>query len=148
MPRNVKESTLGNCSPSRAAAATPSGMTPSPQALSMGGSRASASVTLKPLRRAAIAAARPTGPPPITNTSVFGNAVGVVMPGLRSLSRMAIKAVIFDLGRVIVPFDYNRGYVRLAPLCGIPAAEVPGRIAPTGLVERFESGGIEPRDFV
>jgi len=61
---------------------------------------------------------------------------------------MAIKAVIFDLGRVIVPFDFNRGYVRLAPLCGIPAAEIPGRIALTGLVERFESGEIAPRDFV
>src|SRR5580692_3825957 len=61
---------------------------------------------------------------------------------------MAIKAVIFDLGRVIVPFDFTRGYFRLAPLCGIPAAEIPGRIALTGLVTRFESGGIEPRDFV
>jgi putative hydrolase of the HAD superfamily len=61
---------------------------------------------------------------------------------------MAIKAVIFDLGRVIVPFDFNRGYTRLAPLCGIPAAEIPKRIAPTGLVPLFESGGIEPRDFV
>jgi FMN phosphatase YigB (HAD superfamily) len=61
---------------------------------------------------------------------------------------MAIRAVIFDLGRVIVPFDYSRGYARLAPLCGIPAAQIPGSIAPTGLVERFESGGIEPRDFV
>ncbi|HEX4137871.1 MAG TPA: HAD family phosphatase [Bryobacteraceae bacterium] len=61
---------------------------------------------------------------------------------------MAIKAVIFDLGRVIVPFDFNRGYTRLEPLCGIPAAEIPKRIAPTGLVPLFESGGIEPRDFV
>lgn len=61
---------------------------------------------------------------------------------------MAIKAVIFDLGRVIVPFDFNRGYVRLAGLCSIPAAEIPRRIAPTGLVERFETGTIEPRDFV
>lgn len=61
---------------------------------------------------------------------------------------MPIKAVIFDLGRVIVPFDFKRGYARLAPLCGIPAAEIPGRIAPTRLVELFESGGIEPRDFV
>ncbi len=59
-----------------------------------------------------------------------------------------IKAVIFDLGRVIVPFDFKRGYTRLEPLCGIPAAEIPGRIAPTGLVQRFESGEIEPRDFV
>jgi FMN phosphatase YigB (HAD superfamily) len=61
---------------------------------------------------------------------------------------MAIQTVIFDLGRVIVPFDFNRGYLRLEPLCGIPAAEIPKRIAPTGLVTRFESGGIEPRDFV
>lgn len=61
---------------------------------------------------------------------------------------MAIKAVIFDLGRVIVPFDFQRGYSRLAPLCAIPAAEIPRRLAATGLVERFESGGIEPHDFV
>ena len=61
---------------------------------------------------------------------------------------MAIKAVIFDLGRVIVPFDFSRGYAKLETLCGIPAAEIPGRIAPTGLVQLLESGGIEPRDFV
>ena len=61
---------------------------------------------------------------------------------------MAIKAVIFDLGRVIVPFDFSRGYAKLEALCGIPAAEIPGRIAPTGLVQLLESGGIEPRDFV
>jgi FMN phosphatase YigB (HAD superfamily) len=58
------------------------------------------------------------------------------------------KAVIFDLGRVIVPFDFNRGYTRLEALCGIPAAELPGRLARTGLVPRFESGELEPRDFV
>jgi putative hydrolase of the HAD superfamily len=61
---------------------------------------------------------------------------------------MAIQAVIFDLGRVIVPFDFRRGYTRLEARCGIPAAEIPGRIAPTGLVTRFESGQIAPRDFV
>jgi glucose-1-phosphatase len=59
-----------------------------------------------------------------------------------------IKAVIFDLGRVIVPFDFHRGYSRLEALCGIPAAHLPGRIAATGLVPRFERGEIEPRDFV
>jgi glucose-1-phosphatase len=59
-----------------------------------------------------------------------------------------IKAVIFDLGRVIVPFDFKRGYTRLESLCGIPAAEIPGRIATTGLVSRYESGQIESRDFV
>jgi len=59
-----------------------------------------------------------------------------------------IKSIIFDLGRVIVPFDFKRGYRRMEPLCGIPAAEIPGRIGPTGLVQRFECGQIEPRDFV
>jgi glucose-1-phosphatase len=59
-----------------------------------------------------------------------------------------IKAVIFDLGRVIVPFDFRRGYARIEALTGIPAAEVPGRIRPTGLVELLESGQIAPRDFV
>src|ERR1039457_459759 len=59
------------------AAARPSGMMPSPQALSMGGMEQSARVTSKPRWRAAIAAARPAGPPPITNTSVER---GGVMP--------------------------------------------------------------------
>jgi glucose-1-phosphatase len=59
-----------------------------------------------------------------------------------------IKTVIFDLGRVIVPFDFHRGYERLEARCGIPAAQIPERIRPTGLVTRFESGQIEPRDFV
>ena len=64
------------------------------------------------------------------------------------MCRMAIKAVIFDLGKVIVPFDFKRGYTRMSQLSGIPAAEIPGRIAPTGLIDRFESGAIEPHDFV
>jgi glucose-1-phosphatase len=59
-----------------------------------------------------------------------------------------IKAIIFDLGRVIVPFDFMRGYTRMAALCGTPAAEIPRRIAATGLVGRFECGQIEPREFV
>ena len=59
-----------------------------------------------------------------------------------------IKAIIFDLGRVIVPFDFRRGYARLEPLCGIPAAEIPQRLAETDLVRRFESGQVEPDEFV
>jgi glucose-1-phosphatase len=58
-----------------------------------------------------------------------------------------IKAVIFDLGRVIVPFDFNLGYARLGALCGIPAVEIPARLFPTGLVVDFESGKLDPRDF-
>jgi glucose-1-phosphatase len=59
-----------------------------------------------------------------------------------------IKAIIFDLGRVIVPFDFRRGYAQLERRCGIAAAEIPERIRPTGLFPRFESGQIGARDFV
>lgn len=59
-----------------------------------------------------------------------------------------VKAIIFDLGRVIVPFDFNRGYERLSPLCGIPAGQIAGHIFPSGLVEQFESGQLESREFV
>jgi epoxide hydrolase-like predicted phosphatase len=59
-----------------------------------------------------------------------------------------IKAVIFDLGRVIVPFDFHRGYRAMEPLCAYPAAEIPTRIATTDLVQRFESGQVEPEEFV
>ena len=59
-----------------------------------------------------------------------------------------IKTVIFDLGKVIIPFDFTRGYRGLEQVCAIPAAEIPKRIGATDLVHRFESGLVEPRDFV
>jgi len=59
-----------------------------------------------------------------------------------------IKTVIFDLGKVIIPFDFKRGYQALEQVCGYPAAEIPRRIATTDLVQRFESGLIDPKDFV
>lgn len=58
------------------------------------------------------------------------------------------RAVIFDLGKVLIHFEFARGYRALAGRCPYTAEEIPRRIAPTGLVERFESGLIEPRDFV
>lgn len=58
------------------------------------------------------------------------------------------KAVIFDLGRVLIDFDFERGYRALEGLCPHAAAEIPRRLASTGLVELFETGRIEPRDFV
>ena len=59
-----------------------------------------------------------------------------------------IKAVIFDLGKVIVPFDLERGYRALQPHCGYPIEEIPKRIGGTDLVRRFESGETTPEDFV
>jgi putative hydrolase of the HAD superfamily len=57
------------------------------------------------------------------------------------------KAVIFDLGKVLVQFDFERGYRALEAFCPYPAAEMPARIATTDLVTRFETGLVEPRDF-
>ena len=58
------------------------------------------------------------------------------------------KAILFDLGRVLINFDFQRGYRALEGLCPYAAEEIPRRLAGTGLVERFETGLVEPRDFV
>ncbi|HUB83748.1 MAG TPA: HAD-IA family hydrolase [Bryobacteraceae bacterium] len=58
------------------------------------------------------------------------------------------KAVIFDLGRVLVNFDFKRGYQALEGLCPYGAAEIPKRLSSNDLVQRFETGLVEPRDFV
>lgn len=57
------------------------------------------------------------------------------------------KAIIFDLGRVLVHFDFKRGYRALEGLCPYTAAEIPKRIGTTDLVTRFETGLVEPADF-
>ncbi|MCL6508457.1 MAG: HAD family phosphatase [Bryobacteraceae bacterium] len=59
-----------------------------------------------------------------------------------------IRAVIFDLGNVIVPFDTKRGYEALAAVNGLPPEEIKRRIAATGVVQPFEMGKIEPEEFV
>ena len=58
------------------------------------------------------------------------------------------KAIILDLGKVVVYFDFKRGYRALEGLSPYPAADIPKRIATTDLVERFETGLVEPREFV
>ena len=59
-----------------------------------------------------------------------------------------IKTVIFDLGKVIVPFDFSRGYRAMAELCAYTPEDIPKRIGTTDLVRRFESGQVEPELFV
>ena len=58
------------------------------------------------------------------------------------------KTVIFDLGRVLVTFDFKRGYRALEGLCPYPASEIPARLTGCGLVEQLETGLIEPHEFV
>jgi glucose-1-phosphatase len=59
-----------------------------------------------------------------------------------------IKTIIFDMGKVIIPFDFQRGYDRMAPLCSYAPAEIPERLRTCDLVTRFEEGKIPPEDFV
>jgi glucose-1-phosphatase len=59
-----------------------------------------------------------------------------------------IRTLIFDLGKVIVPFDFGRGYRAMEGLCGLVAADIPKRIGATDLVIRFETGLVSPEDFV
>jgi FMN phosphatase YigB (HAD superfamily) len=59
-----------------------------------------------------------------------------------------IKTVIFDLGKVLIPFDFSRGYNAMEKFCDYPAAEIRKRIASTDMVNRFETGLVEPRAFV
>src|SRR3954453_5690943 len=59
-----------------------------------------------------------------------------------------IRTIIFDLGKVLVPFDFKLGYQGLAPLAGCEASDVPLRLRENDLVTRFESGQIEPQAFV
>src|SRR5258708_24430846 len=59
-----------------------------------------------------------------------------------------IKSLIFDLGGVIIPFDFKRAYARLEPMCGYPPSEIRRRLSSTDLVRRFETGFIAPAAFV
>jgi putative hydrolase of the HAD superfamily len=57
------------------------------------------------------------------------------------------KTLIFDLGRVLVYFDFARAYRALESYCPCAAAEMPKRLFTTDLVQRLETGRISPRDF-
>lgn len=63
-------------------------------------------------------------------------------------TKIVIKTIFFDLGNVIIPFDFKRAYTRLQPLCNYPVTEIPQRMRGTDLVARFESGQIGPQQFV
>lgn len=59
-----------------------------------------------------------------------------------------IKTVIFDLGKTLIPFDFERGYRGLRDLCGYETADIRKRIGATDLVNRFEAGHVQPAEFV
>lgn len=58
-----------------------------------------------------------------------------------------IRCVIFDLGRVLVPFDFQIGYQLMSEHCGLPPEEIRRRIAADGAWRGFESGEVDEFEF-
>lgn len=58
-----------------------------------------------------------------------------------------IKAIVLDLGNVVIPFDWQRGFQALSEHSPFPAEEVRRRIKETDLFKPFERGEIEPEDL-
>jgi putative hydrolase of the HAD superfamily len=58
------------------------------------------------------------------------------------------RAVLFDLGNVIIPLDFRRCHEALAQLCPHPPEKVPKILGRSGLPQRFEQGEISAEDFV
>lgn len=59
-----------------------------------------------------------------------------------------IRAILLDLGKVIVPFDFAICYRAIEGRISLPVATIRNRIRATELVPQFETGLIEPEDFV
>lgn len=57
------------------------------------------------------------------------------------------KALIFDLGNVILGFDFTRTYEALARQCNFAPEQMTDRLRLTGLVHRYESGKISSQAF-
>jgi putative hydrolase of the HAD superfamily len=57
------------------------------------------------------------------------------------------RAILLDLGKVLIDFDFSAGYRALEEHCPYPEAEIRRRIAATDLAARYETGLIESRDF-
>ena len=59
-----------------------------------------------------------------------------------------LKALIFDLGNVLVPFDFKRAYARLEQVTPYSTDDIRARLRSTGLVTRFETGQVAAEQFV
>ncbi len=57
------------------------------------------------------------------------------------------KALIFDLGNVLVPFDFARGYAELQSYCALDPSEIRRRISERRLAQRYESGEVDSATF-
>lgn len=58
-----------------------------------------------------------------------------------------VKALLFDLGRVLIPFEFNRAYRAMESLTGMQTQEIRQSLAATNLFRVFESGLMQPEEF-
>lgn len=58
------------------------------------------------------------------------------------------KAIIFDLGKVLIPFDFSIAYRAIEAACPYPAQEISQRIRATGWDRSLETGAMESEMFV
>jgi len=59
----------------------------------------------------------------------------------------AIKVILFDLGNVLVDFDYSIAVKRIAHFCGGSPKDIPGLFLGSNLTGLFEGGKILPEEF-
>ena len=62
-------------------------------------------------------------------------------------TREVKKAILLDLGNVIVPFEIERGYSALSLASGLAPEEVAQRIRDSGLYAAYESGQLPTAEF-
>lgn len=60
---------------------------------------------------------------------------------------MAPKALLFDLGKVLIPFDFKHAYEAMHTLTGLDSGEIRSRLLATNLFRDFETGYMEAGDF-
>jgi FMN phosphatase YigB (HAD superfamily) len=58
------------------------------------------------------------------------------------------RTLVFDLGKVVIPFDFSKAYGALEAACPYPAYEIAARIRATGLDRRLETGAMGSKEFV
>ena len=58
-----------------------------------------------------------------------------------------VKTVIFDMGGVIVPFDFGPAYERMEAWSGLGREEIRARLMAGELASRFERGLVTPDEF-
>jgi len=62
-------------------------------------------------------------------------------------SNGCVKAIIFDLGRVLIDFDHNIAAKRISNCCGKTREQIFEIFFSSDITTRFEEGKISPQDF-